>query len=622
MKATIDDLKDSYKIGMESYGNSRIEARNVIDQYNDKQYTAEQIAVLTARGQPIESFNVIKMMTHALLGFFDTVANDIQIKPRHMDSSLSSMVMNDTVQYVLDSTRFEQVNPKLKMDMMWVGYSACYERVELIGETDEFGRKLYDIGLEHVPALQMILDPMSVLDDYSDARFQHRAVWLSEDACKRLWPRKWKALISEFNHVDDDEAEYARLNPTAEQGNFKTWEAYQIIHSIVRDGDKYWECIWSGETMLEKQQVTHSKVKWAYRITKTNTPDTVEHYGIFREVSESQKAINQALLQVQLLVNTHKALVETTSVDDIDKFKESFTRVNSVIEVIDIQGIKIENMSPDIISQYTIIDKALERIKMVLGVNDSFLGQAYASDSGRKVQLQKQASFAQLSWFVKRIQLMIELIGWDVVHLVQQYYTATRVFRITDPVYGDKWMEMNTPAEAPTGQMTQEGMPQMEPMFIESIDPKTDEVEVDEYGAIIMIPLNSADTDLQFADVDLKVESVNYNNAQEQNQLLFETFLQGSVGQALLQMNPAGYMSIAALQVQEYGSKHSQVISEVLAQTAQMVGQGQMNPALAMAGGDMQAIMGGEMGGATNNPTAGGAPKSQQLQIPTNTGGQ
>lgn len=611
MKATIQGLQDSYKIGMEAYEDSRIEAREVINLYNDRQYTAEQIAVLNERGQPVESFNVVKLMTHALLGFFNTVANDIQISPLHKTSTESSAVLNDTVSYVLDRNKWDKMNLKLKMDMMWVGYSVVYEKVSETGEQDSFGRRLRNLNLEYCPALQFILDPMSKADDYSDARFLHRAIWMHEDACQRMWPRKWKELVDKDNHVEDSETEYYRENPNDTDGKHKHYENYLITHSVIRDGDTYWECVWSGETMLEKKKVTFRKTKFPYRVTKSNNSDTVEHYGIFREVVESQKAINQAILQIQLLANTSKAFVETTAVEDMNKFKSAFTRVNAVIPVVDIQGIRVEDMSRDISSQYIIIDKALERIKAVLGVNDSFLGQAYASDSGRKVQIQKQASFAQLTWFVSRIELMNELIGWDLVYLIKQYYTANQIISIADPLNGQHWIEINQPVTDERG----------EPVFAEVLNPETGKPETDEYGAILMAPINSLETGLSYADVDVKVDSVNYSNAEEQNQLLFETFLQGPVGQSMLQMNPGGYMQIAAMQVREYGSKYSPEVSKILMQTAEMISQGQLDPSLAMAGGDMQAILGGALGGSTGNPTNG--PSSQKLQIPTkfNNGG-
>ena len=200
---------------------------------------------------------------------------------------------------------------------------------------------------------------------------------------------------------------------------------------------------------------------------------------------------------------------------------------------------------------------------------------------------------------------MNELIGWDLVYLIQQYYTANQILSIADPLNGQHWIEINRPAMKPDGT----------PYYAEVLNPETGEPETDEYGALLMAPINSIDSGLSYADIDVKVDSVNYNNAQEQNQLMFETFLQGPVGQSVLQMNPAGYMQIAAMQTREYGSKYSAEVSQILMQTAQMVSQGQIDPTLAMTGGDMQSIMGGAMGGATGNTENG--PSSQRLQIPT-----
>ena len=68
MKAVIDDLKDSFKIGYEAFYKSRVEAQNVWNLYHNRQYNDDQIATLENRGQPKETFNVIKMFARMLVG--------------------------------------------------------------------------------------------------------------------------------------------------------------------------------------------------------------------------------------------------------------------------------------------------------------------------------------------------------------------------------------------------------------------------------------------------------------------------------------------------------------------------------------------------------------------------
>jgi len=120
-----------------------------------------------------------------------------------------------------------------------------------------------------------------------------------------------------------------------------------------------------------------------------------------------------------------------------------------------------------------------------------------------------------------------------------------------------------------------------------------------------MTPLTEPDTTIQFSEVDIKVVSSNTQNADERNQLLFETFVNGPAGQILMQTNPAAFLRTLAMMVSEFGTKHATEIARLLMDTAIGIEQGKIDPRLAMAGGDIQAIMGGAMGG---NNGAGGNP--------------
>ena len=69
MRANIQDLKDSFKIGYEAYEASRKEANEAWDLYHKVDYTHEQLSVLANRGQPVEIFNVMKLFSRMLVGY-------------------------------------------------------------------------------------------------------------------------------------------------------------------------------------------------------------------------------------------------------------------------------------------------------------------------------------------------------------------------------------------------------------------------------------------------------------------------------------------------------------------------------------------------------------------------
>ena len=598
MKIDIETLKDTFQIGYNAYLDSKIEANEVEDLYHNRQYSSDQLNTLENRGQPKETFNVVKLFARQLVGYYSTVINTVKVNPVQYNDIDTASILNDVTNHVFNTNSFESEGDSIKLDGFLSGLMCSYQNVVYNGKTDQYGRKLYDITIEHVPSSEIVLDPMSTRDDYKDARFIHRFKWLDEETVERTFGKaKGEKLESYTNFLNTDESEFEFKYGDRFQGIYKQHDNYLIVHSVITDdsGDT-WSIYWSGEFILDKKKITYKEVKFPYRVVKLTNSNKVEHYGVFREVVESQKAINQAIIQIQQMANSNKAMVQTGAVKDLAKFTAAFNRVNSIIEVTNLLGIKIENLSGDIQQQYLIVDKAFDRIQRILGINDSFLGMAYASDSGRKVKLQQNASMVALRYITKKLELYYKMVGWDVVNLVKQYYTANQVLRIADETVGQRWVELNKPIMLPDAN----GNPIV--TYDEDIDPASGEPNKDDNGNIIMVPLNDSRTDISFTEVDIEITTNAYNDEDEKNQLMLETMLSGNIGNALMTVNPAGYMKAASLSVKSMKSKHSQDIAGILEQTAQMLSpQPEMQNQLGMS-----------------NPSSQ-QPSSQQLKLPQNT---
>ena len=595
---------DYYKISVTQYEQTHIEGKEIIDMYHNRQYTQAQLIALAENGQPAETFNIIKMMTNVIIGYLDTIVTSMTVEPRYPSESVTANLVNDVVQATIADNDWTTIEKFCKIDGLLTGLMCVYEEVIPTGTKDPFGREQYRIVLEHTPSWQVRLDPQSNREDYQDARFIHHYKWVPEESVKQMFPRKWKDMVEYYNFLESDpNAEWDRQYKEGHDvGKYKDYNNYLIVKTVVRHKGKIWSVIWHDEIILEKKEITFKKVSFPYRIMKMSKSDIAEYYGPFRDIVETQKAINQALLQIQLLVNTSKAFVEDGAVEDIEDFRELFNRVNAIIPVVSLQGIQIENMSRDIVQQYTIIDQALTRIKLILGINDSMLGTAYASDSGRKVQLQQLASAAQMTMLVDRIVGFFRFIGQDIVKFIDQYYRANQIFKIADPLNTFHYIEINKPLMQPVGPPDQlTGVPPMAPVMIPAENPETGDIEFDDNGNILMIPLNDPSSDIQFTAAEVKVRATKADNAKEANQLMLETFVNGPAGQVLLQTNPAGYLRTLAMQTSEMGTRHSVEIAKILMDTAIGIEQGQIDPRLAMVGGDVQAIMGAAMGGQSGN---------------------
>lgn len=607
MKTDLLTLKDSFKLGYETFEPSRIEAAKVMDYYHNRQYDNQQLAILANRGQPAETFNVIKLFARMTQGYYATVINTVKVDPVQYSDIPTASLLNDMIGHVMRTNYFDNTGDEIKLDGMLSGLMCTYIDVKDTGVRDHFGRPIRTIELEQVSPEEIVLDPMSSKADYSDARFLHRFKWLTEDQVAELFTaEKVKALQSYSNHLNVDEAEFAYKYGMQFSGHFKVFDNYLIVHTIVKDdAGKSWNIFWSGDTELQRTEITHKDVKSPYRVQKLHTSNKAEYYGIMREVLPAQDAINQALLKIQLMVNTQKAIVQNGAVDDIDEFTDAFNRVNGVLEVNAINGVKIENLTREVLDQYTIIDKAFDRIQRVLGINDSFLGQAFASDSGRKVKLQQNSTIIALRYMTGKFEQFYMLLGWDIVSLIKQYYTANQVVRIVDETVGERWIELNKPEMQWSGEYdTETGEPIMVPVMEEVMDPASGKPLKDAQGNIVIAPIPTLETELADTNIDITLVASAYNDEDEKNQLMLETILSGNIGSILSQANPAGYFTAAGLSVKSMKTKYSAQISNILEQTASMLSpemQQQME----------QGMVPGQQGGQSA--------KSSELKLPQNT---
>lgn len=582
MKPEINDLKDSFKIGYENFKESRKEALEVMDLYHNRQYTEAQKVVLERRGQPKETYNVIKMFSRMFLGYLSSVINEVKIVPRQQKDIYTSAVLNDLVNYTFQSNNFNAEAQKVKLDGILTGLMCVYENVKKTGEVDRFGRPIYEITLQHIPSSEIILDPHSRLEDYSDAKYIHRYKWISEeDFILNFGKSKLDQLHPNINNTDAPEADLDKSFNTDFSGKYKKHNNYLVVHSIVKDvteeGTTSWSVFWCGDVILDKMQITYDKVKFPYRVQKLNYSNKAEYYGLFREVIETQKSINQAIIKIQTMVNSKMIFVEELAVDSLQNFTDSVNKVNAVIPVRNLGGIQLENQIKDIREQYAIIDNALARIKQLLSINDSFLGMAYANDSGRKVQLQQQASVVALKYLTTNIENFYRLLGFDIMYLIQQFYTAEQVINIADEYAGMKFLEINKPIpkiNPRTGKpmVNADGSPVY--LMVEKLNAKG-EAEEDEDGRILLEPVPTRETEIAFTKADVIVESVAYNDDLTQNQQLLNDVLNGNLGQFLIQTNPSGYAFMASLAMKNMKARVSPQIADILAQTAQMIQQGQ-----------------------------------------------
>lgn len=121
MRTDIESLRDSFKISYESFKSSRFEAAKVIDYYHNNQFTQQQLQILKQRGQPAETFNLIKTFGRMLLGYYSTVVNTVRVVPANPNDTITASLLNDIANYIMESNNFNMEGDKIKLDIMLTG---------------------------------------------------------------------------------------------------------------------------------------------------------------------------------------------------------------------------------------------------------------------------------------------------------------------------------------------------------------------------------------------------------------------------------------------------------------------------------------------------------------------
>ena len=266
MKTDVETIRESFHMGYEAYFMSLVwKADTVWDMYHNRQWTLDQLALLETRGQPKETFNVIKRFSRMLIGYYSGVINHISVESVQEADKTVAALLSDVITSTLDTNNMELKGDSIKLGGIISGLFCASVNPVATGKTDEYGRPIYGIEIEQVPDYELVLDPMmSTKEDYSDARFLHRFKWLSEETVRNEFGEKILGqLESYYNTLDIPEAEFDYNRNEYFQGRYRVFDNYLVVHTVVVDdkGDR-WSIHWSNETIISKIKITHKKAKW------------------------------------------------------------------------------------------------------------------------------------------------------------------------------------------------------------------------------------------------------------------------------------------------------------------------------------------------------------------------
>lgn len=482
---------------------NRLEMATDADFYDSIQYSAEDAAILTDRGQAPLVYNEVAPMVDWLIGTQRRAQMDWRILPRCDDDTKLADIKTKVMKYVSDINRVPFVRSRAFADCVKVG----------VGWMDDGARDdpTQDILYSKYEDWRNVLwDSSSYEPDLSDARYLFRWRWVDEDVALMMFPgQKAKILraIANFESGSESEedtwytAEASGQSGTTKfmgsgssqygadsqrrriklievqyrkpheakivmsgpmRGQFVNEQDHPLMQNLAASGASIADrtmmrvhfavmtesdLIAMGPSVYRHNRFTLTPI-WCYRRGRDRLP-----YGAIRRVRDIQNDLNKRASKALFLLNTNQIIADEGAVEDWDQLRDEADRPDGLIVKKQGKSVEIRRDTEAANGQIQMMTLDAQSIQKMAGGGAENLGRQTNAVSGVAIQArQLQGSVVTTEPF-DNLRLATQIQGEKQLSLTEQFYTEQKVIRLTGSKGAIEWVKINQPEEQADGSL-------------------------------------------------------------------------------------------------------------------------------------------------------------------------
>jgi hypothetical protein len=417
----------------------REEAELHRDYFDDKQWTAAEVAVLRARGQPVITDNKIKDKVEYMEGVERKTRTDPKAFPRTPVEAESADVATDCIRYVFDANRFPMTKSAVFQNICIEGFGACEVIVDKKDPRKVLIRKYrWD---------RLYRDPYSKEPDCSDAGYLGTMTWMDEDRAVELYPDRKEAIertssqsaARNTGESSDDKPRWA----DTKRKRVCVFEEYEKKKGSVYKSVFCWGGFLEDEAECPYED-DEDEHEWPLIPASAYIDREGQRYGLVKRYISLQDEINKRRSKALHLLLTAFIKMSEGAVDNVAKAREEVHKHDGVVVIADPTAIfEVERNIELAMAQFQLLQQA-EQALSVTGPNAALLGQSGAI-SGRAKQLDQQGGALQIGVLfdnIRDFQLRVAKAVW---HRIRQYWDSEMMIRVTDSEAGLKFVALNRP---------------------------------------------------------------------------------------------------------------------------------------------------------------------------------
>lgn len=166
--------------------------------YSGDQWSVEDKQYLRDQQRPEVTFNRVQVLIDAVLGHEQNNRNEVRYLPRtHGDAAVDEILTNVS-KYFLDECDGETHQSDAFRDMLIAGIGWTNTRLDDEQNPD------FDLRVERVDPLEMLVDPSSSEPNFADARYMFRRKRMAIEEVRAQWP-DWKGEGDVDTEWNDDQ---------------------------------------------------------------------------------------------------------------------------------------------------------------------------------------------------------------------------------------------------------------------------------------------------------------------------------------------------------------------------------------------------------------------------------
>jgi len=398
------------------------------------QYAKDELDKLRSQNKPTAVFNRIGPIIDAVVGAEIAGRQEIKFYPREVGDSGVNELLSRGAEWIRDQGEAESEESVAFRDTFVCGCG--WIETVLSYDDDPNGEVIF----KRLEPWDVLADPASTKPNFTDARYIRRQKTYSKEEFLELWPGETGVFDDEAelaSYTSDPRRAYERdedeKSNRADQVTVSMYQWYEtetIVLIPSPDGldlipvpyeeyemmedapegqtvrrKRYRYAMTTGHRLLEQGELQQRKFT-IKGITGKRDEEKGTYYGLVRSMKDPQVWANSFFNMILHIIRTNAKgglVVEEGAVEDIREFEKSWARSDSITKVSTgaLQQGRIQPKSgppyPNAIEN--LLERAVEAIREVSGVNAEILGLADREQPGVLEQQRKQAVYGILAPF-------------------------------------------------------------------------------------------------------------------------------------------------------------------------------------------------------------------------------